>query len=70
MSMFFQASRAAALVSSTAVLERIGSDTVLWVWEFFMCSILGAALSKHPEIQMMSFTGSTRAGIAITKAIV
>ncbi|MEM1427877.1 MAG: aldehyde dehydrogenase family protein [Pseudomonadota bacterium] len=28
----------------------------------------GAALSRHPEIQMVSFTGSTRAGIAITKA--
>jgi aldehyde dehydrogenase (NAD+) len=27
---------------------------------------VGAALSRHPEIQMMSFTGSTRAGIAVT----
>ena len=27
----------------------------------------GAALSRHREIDMMSFTGSTRAGIAVTK---
>lgn len=27
----------------------------------------GAALSRHPDIDMMSFTGSTRAGIAVTK---
>lgn len=29
---------------------------------------VGAQLSRHPEIDMISFTGSTRAGIAITKA--
>ncbi|MEG6508941.1 aldehyde dehydrogenase family protein [Methyloligella sp. 2.7D] len=28
---------------------------------------VGSALSKHPDIQMMSFTGSTRAGRLITK---
>ena len=28
---------------------------------------VGAALSRHPDIAMMSFTGSTRAGIAVTK---
>jgi len=28
---------------------------------------LGEAMSNHPEIDMMSFTGSTRAGIAVTK---
>lgn len=28
----------------------------------------GAALSRHPDVQMISFTGSTRAGVAITKA--
>jgi aldehyde dehydrogenase (NAD+) len=28
---------------------------------------VGAAMSRHPDIQMMSFTGSTRAGIAVTK---
>jgi len=28
---------------------------------------VGAALSRHPEVDMMSFTGSTRAGIAVTK---
>ena len=27
---------------------------------------VGSALSKHPDIQMMSFTGSTRAGICVT----
>ncbi|MCG8358548.1 MAG: aldehyde dehydrogenase family protein [Kiloniellales bacterium] len=27
----------------------------------------GAALSRHPDIDMMSFTGSTRAGIAVSK---
>ncbi len=27
----------------------------------------GAALSRHPDIAMMSFTGSTRAGIAVSK---
>ncbi|MGB7268056.1 MAG: aldehyde dehydrogenase family protein [Albidovulum sp.] len=30
--------------------------------------VVGPAMSTHPDIQMMSFTGSTRAGIAITKA--
>ena len=29
---------------------------------------VGEAMSKHPDIDMMSFTGSTRAGIAVTKA--
>ncbi|MEM8971532.1 MAG: aldehyde dehydrogenase family protein [Pseudomonadota bacterium] len=28
---------------------------------------VGAALSRHPDIHMMSFTGSTRAGTAVTK---
>jgi aldehyde dehydrogenase (NAD+) len=28
--------------------------------------IVGAALSRHPDVQMMSFTGSTRAGTAVT----
>lgn len=28
---------------------------------------VGAAMSRHPDIQMMSFTGSTRAGIAVSK---
>jgi aldehyde dehydrogenase (NAD+) len=28
---------------------------------------VGAALSKHPDVQMMSFTGSTRAGTAVTR---
>ncbi|MEM9011359.1 MAG: aldehyde dehydrogenase family protein [Pseudomonadota bacterium] len=30
-------------------------------------SVVGAALSRHPDVHMMSFTGSTRAGIAVTK---
>ncbi|MDR6636043.1 aldehyde dehydrogenase (NAD+) [Phyllobacterium sp. 1468] len=29
---------------------------------------VGAAMSAHPGIDMMSFTGSTRAGVAVTKA--
>ena len=29
-------------------------------------SVVGSALSRHPDIQMMSFTGSTRAGTAVT----
>ncbi len=29
---------------------------------------VGTQLSKHPDVDMISFTGSTRAGIAITKA--
>ncbi|MDE0717881.1 MAG: aldehyde dehydrogenase family protein, partial [Rhodospirillaceae bacterium] len=29
--------------------------------------VAGAALSRHPNVQMMSFTGSTRAGVAVTK---
>jgi aldehyde dehydrogenase (NAD+) len=28
---------------------------------------VGAALSQHPNVQMMSFTGSTRAGTAVTR---
>ena len=30
-------------------------------------SEVGSALSRHPDVAMMSFTGSTRAGIAVTK---
>jgi len=30
--------------------------------------IVGAAMSKHPGINMMSFTGSTRGGIAVAKS--
>ena len=30
--------------------------------------IVGAALSEHPDVDMMSFTGSTRAGIAVAQA--
>jgi len=30
-------------------------------------AVAGSAMSSHPDIQMMSFTGSTRAGAAITK---
>ena len=29
--------------------------------------VAGATLSRHPDVRMMSFTGSTRAGIAISK---
>jgi len=29
--------------------------------------VVGSALSMHPDIQMMSFTGSTRAGAAVTR---
>ncbi|NCW11330.1 MAG: aldehyde dehydrogenase family protein, partial [Proteobacteria bacterium] len=29
---------------------------------------VGAALSEHPDVAMMSFTGSTRAGIAVAQA--
>jgi aldehyde dehydrogenase (NAD+) len=29
---------------------------------------VGEALSRHPEIDMMSFTGSTRAGVQVAKA--
>jgi aldehyde dehydrogenase (NAD+) len=28
---------------------------------------IGAGLSRHPDVDMMSFTGSTRAGISVTK---
>ena len=30
--------------------------------------IVGAALSEHKKVDMMSFTGSTRAGIAVAQA--
>ena len=30
--------------------------------------IVGAALSEHPDVAMMSFTGSTKAGIAVAQA--
>ncbi len=29
--------------------------------------VAGAALSRHPDVDMMSFTGSTRAGVAVTR---
>ena len=28
--------------------------------------VVGTAMSQHPDIQMMSFTGSTRTGTAVT----
>lgn len=31
-------------------------------------AVAGSSMSSHPDIQMMSFTGSTRAGIAISKS--
>jgi len=31
-------------------------------------TVVGEAMSKHPDIDMMSFTGSTRAGIAVAEA--
>ena len=31
-------------------------------------STVGAAISSHPDVDMVSFTGSTRAGIAVAKA--
>ncbi|SDN03454.1 aldehyde dehydrogenase family protein [Ensifer sp. YR511] len=31
-------------------------------------TVVGEALSNHPDIDMMSFTGSTRAGIAVSRA--
>ena len=30
--------------------------------------VVGAALSQHPDVDMMSFTGSTRAGTAVSRA--
>ena len=35
--------------------------------DLLLPSIKNAAMSRHKDIQMMSFTGSTRAGIAVTK---
>ncbi|CUH99499.1 3-succinoylsemialdehyde-pyridine dehydrogenase [Leisingera aquaemixtae] len=29
--------------------------------------VVGAALSRHPDVSMMSFTGSTRGGVAVTR---
>ncbi|SNZ06698.1 aldehyde dehydrogenase (NAD+) [Cohaesibacter gelatinilyticus] len=29
--------------------------------------VVGSALSRHPDVQMMSFTGSTRGGVAVSK---
>ena len=31
------------------------------------CPTVGSAMSCHPDVQMMSFTGSTRAGTSVTK---
>ena len=33
-----------------------------------MGPVVGEAMSAHPDIDMMSFTGSTRGGVAVAKA--
>ena len=51
----------------TEILHEAGCPP--GVFHFFYCERPegGTAMSRHPDIQMMSFTGSTRAGTAVTQ---
>lgn len=49
------------------VLEEAGVPAGVFNLVHGEGTVVGAALSKHPDVAMMSFTGSTRAGTAIVK---
>ena len=49
------------------ILDEAGVPAGVFNWVNGVGPIVGSALSKHPDVQMMSFTGSTRAGTAVTR---
>ena len=48
------------------ILEEAGVPAGVFNLVHGVGPVVGAALSRHPDVQMMSFTGSTRAGTAVT----
>ena len=52
----------------TDVMDRAGVPAGVYNMVNGYGQIVGEAMSAHPGIDMMSFTGSTRAGIAVAKA--
>ncbi|MEQ9695820.1 aldehyde dehydrogenase family protein [Shimia sp. SDUM112013] len=51
----------------TEVLDEAGVPPGVFNMVHGEGPIVGAALSRHPDVAMMSFTGSTRGGVAVTQ---
>ena len=51
----------------TEILDEAGVPAGVFNLVQGVGPVVGAALSRHADIQMMSFTGSTRAGTAVTR---
>ncbi len=49
------------------MIHEAGFPKVVFNLVFGDGPTVGSALSKHPDVAMMSFTGSTRAGISVTR---
>jgi aldehyde dehydrogenase (NAD+) len=54
--------------SSPRSSMRPGCPPACSTWSTATAPASAPQLSTHPDVEMISFTGSTRAGIAITKA--
>ena len=50
------------------VMHAAGVRRASTTWCRATAPMVGAAMSAHPDIDMMSFTGSTRAGILVAQA--
>ena len=51
----------------TEILEEAGVDPGVFNLVQGTGEVVGVAMSKHPDIEMISFTGSTRGGKSVTK---
>jgi len=52
----------------TEIIEEAGAPNGVFNMVQGYGPVVGEAMSSHPDINMMSFTGSTRGGIAVAKA--
>ena len=52
----------------TEIMHAAGTPKGVYNMIQGTCSVVGEAMSSHPDIDMMSFTGSTRAGIRVAQA--